>query len=91
MNTDLKHKTLYLKANMILNQIYGNIEESDEYSFIHYELGPNHVMVDENNVTYLIDIEGAKFFDVEMEYSFLQMRFGQNYYYLKRDNVNLKK
>jgi len=90
-NTDLEHKTLYLKAGIILNKIYGEIEENEEYFFVHYELGPNHVMVDENNVTYLIDIEGAKFFDIEMEYSFLKMRFGQNYYYLQRDNLDLKK
>gem|GEM_PF-981736 len=90
-DTDLEHKTLYLKAHMILNKRYGEIEENEEYNFVHYELGPNHVMVDENNVTYLIDIEGAKFFDVEMEYSFLQMRFGENYCYLQRDKLDLKK
>lgn len=46
---------------------------------IHGELGPNHVMVDEENHAYLIDIEGAKFYDVEEENSFFRMRFGNRF------------
>lgn len=88
---DLEHKSLYLKTAAILNQIYDEFENSREYIYVHYELGPNHVMVDKNNITYLIDIEGAKFFDAEMEYSFLQIRFGENYKYLRRDNLNNRK
>jgi len=90
-DTDLESVDIYLKAEKILNSIYNKVEESEEYSFVHFELGPNHVLVDNNNVTYLIDIEGAKFFDIEMEHSFLQMRFDQNYQYLQRDNLNSKK
>lgn len=59
--------------------LYESIEKRKEYSFIHWELGPNHVMVDRFNKIYLIDIEGMKFFDIEYEYSFLQLRFGKYY------------
>lgn len=91
VKTDLANKSLYLNADRILNKIQNSIMDSTKYSFIHYELGPNHVLVDENNVTYLIDIEGAKFFDVEMEHSFLKMRFGQNYHYLEKSDLDLRK
>lgn len=41
------------------------------------QLGPNYVIVDKDNNAYLIDIEGAKFYDVEEELSFLDMRFNK--------------
>lgn len=41
------------------------------------QLGANHVIVDKDNNAYLIDIEGAKFYDVEEELSFLDMRFNK--------------
>ena len=91
IKNDFNHKKLYEKADRILDKLYGEVEECGEYSFIHFELGPNHVIVDDSDTAYLIDIEGAKFFDIEMEYSFLQMRFGENYKYLKRNNLNLTK
>lgn len=40
-------------------------------------MGPNHVIVDKDNNAYLIDIEGAKYCDVEEELSFLDMRFNK--------------
>jgi hypothetical protein len=37
---------------------------------------------------YLIDIEGAMFFDIEHEHSFLQFRFGEYYSYLKNNDLD---
>lgn len=63
----------------VSHMLYAKIEERKEYALIHFELGPNHVMVDQKGHTYLIDFEGMKYFDLEYEYSFLQLRFGKYY------------
>jgi hypothetical protein len=44
--------------------------------FIHGELGPDHILVNESLTPFLIDIEWAMFFDIEHEHSFLELRFG---------------
>lgn len=72
----------------IKNMLYQKIEKRKDYSLIHWELGPNHVMVNENNEIYLIDIEGMKYFDLEYEHSFLELRFGEYYKYLKRNDLD---
>jgi hypothetical protein len=72
----------------ILNDLYSNIKPRDEYGLIHGELGPNHVLVDENLVPYLIDIEGAMFFDIEYEHSFLKFRFGKHYNYMENNSLD---
>ncbi|WP_297423863.1 hypothetical protein [Clostridium sp.] len=77
---------------MLINKIrelYDNVKPRNDYTFIHGELGPNHVFVDENLHTYLIDIESAMFFDAEYEHSFLQFRFGECYKYFNEDNLDL--
>lgn len=76
------------KLMAILNDLFEKIVPRDNYTFVHSELGPNHVMVDGNLETFLIDIEGAKFFDVEYEHSFLQFRFGSFYQQLKIDQLD---
>lgn len=35
-----------------------------------------------------IDIEGARFFDLEHEHSFLEFRFGEFYRYLRNNNLD---
>lgn len=50
-----------------------------QYGLIHGELGPDHVLVDRHGQPVLIDIEGLMFFDVEWEYAFLRLRFGEHY------------
>jgi len=80
------------RINECLSLLYeSSVEEEDDtngYSFIHYELGPNHVIVSNENIAYLIDIEGAKFFDLEYEHSFLKFRFDENYKYLINYDVS---
>ena len=77
---------LYNKITKALNVMSLSLSARDNYTFIHGELGPNHVIVDKNNTAYLIDIEGAKFCDVEEEESFLKIRFGQYYDLISEKN-----
>jgi hypothetical protein len=72
----------------ILYEFESRIEPRNRYGFIHGELGPDHVLVNDNLETYLIDIEGAEFFDIELEHSFLEFRFGDYYRYLKNDTLD---
>lgn len=50
-----------------------------EYCLIHGELGPDHVLIDDQRRPVLIDIEGAMYFDAEWEHAFLRLRFGAAY------------
>jgi len=50
-----------------------------EHGLIHGEIGPDHVMVDAAGEPVLIDIEATRFFDVEWEHAFLELRFGPHY------------
>lgn len=72
----------------VLYELESRIEPRSRYGFIHGELGPDHVLVNENLEPYLIDIEGASFFDIEHEHSFLEFRFGDYYRYLKNDTLD---
>lgn len=77
------------KELLVLSEtLYKAIEPRQAYTLIHYELGPNHVMVDSKGQTYLIDFEGMKYFDFEYEYSFLQLRFGKYYNKLEGQEVD---
>jgi len=56
-----------------------DITPRTEFSLIHGELGPDHVLVDSRDRPVVIDIEGLMYFDVEWEDVFLRLRFGANY------------
>lgn len=72
-----------------LDDLMTGIQPREQYGFIHGELGPDHVLVNERNEPYLIDIEGAEYFDVEHEHSFMQFRFGAQYErYLQRSGLD---
>ncbi|MFG2911856.1 phosphotransferase [Kitasatospora sp. NPDC048298] len=45
-----------------------------EYSVVHGELGPDHVLVDAEGRPVLIDVEGTMYFDAEWEHVFLRIR-----------------
>lgn len=77
---DPEYEKYYLNAYNKAKEYLNKFKKRDSYRFIHGELGPNHVMVDANNNAYLIDIEGAKFCDVEEELGFLNMRFDEKVY-----------
>ncbi|HEY7431303.1 MAG TPA: hypothetical protein VH641_11285 [Streptosporangiaceae bacterium] len=59
-----------------------------EYSLVHGELGPDHVLVDERGGPVLIDVEGLMFFDAEWEHAFLRLRFGEHYPALRPDGLD---
>lgn len=74
---DSRYTDIYIQVEKKAKEYAKELENRKEYTFIHGELGPNHVIVDKDNRAYLIDIEGAKFYDVEEELSFLDMRFNK--------------
>ncbi|MGM7724796.1 phosphotransferase [Metabacillus sp. Hm71] len=82
-----------IRANQIklldtLYELESRIKPRTQYRFIHGELGPDHVLVNDELDPFLIDIEGAMFFDIEHEHSFLEFRFGDFYRFLKNDALD---
>jgi Phosphotransferase enzyme family len=59
-----------------------------QYGLIHGELGPDHVLIDEQGHPVIIDIEGVMFFDVEWEHAFLELRFGEHYWWLRASDLD---
>ncbi|MBP3428737.1 MAG: phosphotransferase [Clostridia bacterium] len=74
---DNEYSDYYVQVETKATEYASKLKKRKEYTFIHSELGPNHVIVDEDDNAYLIDIEGAKFYDVEEELSFLDIRFNK--------------
>jgi hypothetical protein len=66
-----------------LQSLASVIAPRSEYSLIHGELGPEHVLVDERGHPAIIDIEGLMYFDVEWEHAYLAFRFDQHYHWLR--------
>jgi hypothetical protein len=71
-----------------VHELAGAVLPREEYTLIHGELGPDHVIVDELGDPVIIDIEGTMFFDVEWEHVFLQLRFGKYYRWLRADDLD---
>ncbi|MGG7145745.1 phosphotransferase [Clostridium butyricum] len=78
INNDKDFKKMYIYVKEKASLLVKTLSKSSEYTFIHGELGPNHVIVDKDNNAFFIDIEGAKFCDVEEENSFLKIRFNSD-------------
>ncbi|MFH0070825.1 aminoglycoside phosphotransferase family protein [Peribacillus sp. NPDC056705] len=72
----------------VLDQLGASIDARRLYGYIHGELGPDHVIVTQEQKPYLIDIEGARFFDIEYEHVFLELRFGDRYRDLAGDRLD---
>ncbi|BBH24808.1 aminoglycoside phosphotransferase [Paenibacillus baekrokdamisoli] len=72
----------------MLQRLNAAIRPRQDYGFIHDELGPDHVLVNDKLEPYLIDIEGARWFDIEHEHSFLQFRFENYNRYLSRTDLD---
>ncbi|TMR99081.1 phosphotransferase [Nonomuraea basaltis] len=64
------------------------VEPREDYGLIHGELGPDHVLVNDQGEPVLIDIEGTMFFDVEWEHVFMQFRFHEFYERLRIDGLD---
>ncbi|MDT9725384.1 aminoglycoside phosphotransferase family protein [Xylanibacillus composti] len=72
----------------VLAELASNIRPRRRYGWIHGELGPDHVLVNDLLEPCLIDIEGAQYFDIEHEHAFLQLRFGEHYRYFSTDRLD---
>jgi hypothetical protein len=71
-----------------LHSLAEPIEPRGAATLIHGELGPDHVLLDRRGEPVLIDIEGAKYFDVEVEHVWMRMRFGEHYARLRSGGLD---
>jgi hypothetical protein len=74
-----------------LQDLAARVSPRRQYGLIHGELGPDHVLVDADGHSVLIDIEGLMYFDVEWEHVFLQLRFGERYAALAQPDLDLQR
>jgi hypothetical protein len=71
-----------------LRDLAGAVRPRSGYGLIHGELGADHVLLDATGTPLLIDIEGLGYFDIEWEYVFLKIRFGENYPAVAADDLD---
>ena len=71
-----------------LHSLTEPIEPRTTAALVHGELGPDHVLLDRRGEPVLIDIEGARYFDVETEHVWMRMRFGEHYAKLSQDRLD---
>ena len=72
----------------LAQQLAAAVQPRTDHRLIHGELGPDHVLVADDGAPVIIDIEGAMFFDLELEHVFLRHRFGDAYQWLARDDLD---
>jgi hypothetical protein len=71
-----------------LHSLAEPVEPRAATAIIHGELGPDHVLLDRRGEPVLIDIEGAMYFDVEVEHVWMRMRFGGHYAKLSQGGLD---
>ncbi|GAB2482120.1 phosphotransferase [Nocardiopsis aegyptia] len=71
-----------------LRRLVARVAPRAEYSLVHGELGPDHVLIDADGRAVLIDIEGLMYFDAEWEHVFLRLRFPEHYDVLRRPGLD---
>ncbi len=71
-----------------LRRLAARVAPRAEYSLVHGELGPDHVLIDTDGRAVLIDIEGLMYFDAEWEHVFLRLRFPEHYDALRRPDLD---
>ena len=71
-----------------LHSLAEPVEPRAAAALVHGELGPDHVLLDRRGEPVLIDIEGAMYFDVEVEHVWMRMRFGEHYAKLRRGGLD---
>jgi hypothetical protein len=67
------------RLEQALHSLAAPFEPRAAAALVHGELGPDHVLLDHRGEPVMIDIEGAMYFDVEVEHVFTRMRFGDHY------------
>ena len=76
------------RLEQALHSLAAPVEPRAATALVHGELGPDHVLLDRRGEPVLIDIEGAMYFDVEVEHTWLRMRFGEHYAKLSRGGLD---
>jgi hypothetical protein len=76
------------RLEQALHSLAEPIRPRADVALVHGELGPDHVLLDRRGEPVLIDIEGAKYFDVEAEHVWVRMRFGGHYPKLSRGGLD---
>jgi hypothetical protein len=76
------------RVEQALHSLAEPIEPRAAAALVHGELGPDHVLLDRRGEPVLIDIEGAMYFDVEVDHVWMRMRFGGHYAKLSRDGLD---
>jgi hypothetical protein len=71
-----------------LEKFMSRLKAREEFSLIHNELGPEHVLINKNHDVFLIDLEGLLYADIELEHAYLKFRFEEGYNYLKRSDLD---
>jgi hypothetical protein len=72
----------------LLQRWTAEVVPRSDHGLIHGELGPDHVLIDDDGHPAIIDIEGLMFFDVEWEHAFLELRFHDDYRQLRADALD---
>jgi hypothetical protein len=74
-----------------LEFLQGRLQPRSDYGLIHGELGPEHILVRQDDDTpCLVDVDGARFFDLELEHAFIKFRFGDDYErFFGRDDLDV--
>jgi hypothetical protein len=85
---DLRGAAAQDRLTETLHSLAEPIEARPEATLIHGELGPDHVLLDRPGEPVLIDIEGAMYFDAEVEHVWMRMRFGEHYTKLSKGGLD---
>ena len=80
--------TVESRLESVLGELAAQVQPRREYRLIHGELGPEHLLLEQDGTPVIIDIEGLMFFDVEWEHAFLKIRFGEQYQLLQRPGLD---
>lgn len=62
-----------------LRTLYARVEPRAEFGLVHGELCAEHTLVGPRGEPVLIDIEGLMYFDVEVDHTWMRMRFQEHY------------
>lgn len=84
-----KHK---MRIEHKLRELSAHLAPRTTYHLIHGELGLEHILIRKADQTvYFIDIDGLKFFDVEVEHAFMKVRFSTPIYeqYFMREDLDI--
>jgi hypothetical protein len=72
-----------------LTALHAQMTPRDCFSFIHGELGPDeHFLIDSHGEIVILDVDGCEFADLEREYAYLKLRFGDFFPTLSRADLD---